>query len=84
MVEFLVYHNIPFTGLATISDKLSRMKVKERTRAIALMFGLGTGNVIAVSGVTGDGKDALLARIGQICTAPVQNAEEEDAAQTNV
>mgnify|MGYP005982666711 FL=1 len=90
MVEFLVYHNIPFTVLATKSDKLSRMKVKERTRAIALMFGLGTGNVIAVSGVSGDGKDALLARIGQICTAPVLSAnvlndsEEDDRQETDL
>lgn len=78
MVEFLVYHNIPFTVIATKCDKLSRMKVKERTRTIALMFGLGTGNVLAVSGVTGDGKDALLARIGQICAADATEESNDD------
>ena len=78
MVEFLVYHNIPFTVIATKCDKLSRMKVKERTRTIALMFGLGTGNVIAVSGVTGEGKDALLARIGQICAADATEESKGD------
>ena len=66
MVSFLVYHALPFTVLATKSDKLSRMKVKERTRAVANAFGLGADNVIAVSGVTGEGKDALLARIAQV------------------
>ena len=78
MVEFLVYHNIPFTVIATKCDKLSRMKVKERTRTIALMFGLGTGNVLAVSGVSGDGKDALLARIGQICAADATEESKGD------
>lgn len=78
MVEFLVYHNIPFTVIATKCDKLSRMKVKERTRTIALMFGLGTGNVLAVSGVSGEGKDALLARIGQICAADATGESKDD------
>ncbi len=71
MVRFLVYHNIPFTVIATKSDKLSRMKGKERVRAVANAFGLGEGNVFPVSALTGEGKDELLARIGQI----VQSAE---------
>ena len=67
MVQFMVYHALPFTVIATKSDKLSRMKVKERTRAVANAFGLGAGNVIETSGATGAGKEALLARIGQVC-----------------
>ena len=67
MVQFMVYHALPFTVIATKSDKLSRMKVKERTRAVANAFGLGADNVIATSGATGAGKDVLLARIGQVC-----------------
>ena len=74
MVSFLVYHAIPFTVVATKSDKLSKMKVKERTRAVANAFGLGVGNVIPVSGLTGEGKDALLARIAQVIR--VQGAAE--------
>ena len=74
MVSFLVYHAIPFTVVATKSDKLSKMKVKERTRAVANAFGLGAGNVIPVSGLTGEGKDALLARIAQVIR--VQGAAE--------
>ena len=69
MVRFLNYHILPFTVLATKSDKLSRMKVKERIRAVANGFGLGEGNVIAVSGLSGDGKDALLKKIGQVIGA---------------
>lgn len=76
MVSFLVYHAIPFTVVATKSDKLSKMKVKERARAVANAFGLGAGNVIPVSGLTGEGKDALLARIAQVIRA--QDAEEDE------
>ena len=66
MVAFLNYHIVPFTVILTKSDKLSRMKAKEQTRRIAQKYGLGEGNVLAVSGMTGDGKEALLAKISQI------------------
>ena len=79
MVSFLVYHAIPFTVVATKSDKLSKMKVKERTRAVANAFGLGADNVIPVSGLTGDGKDALLARIAQVIRVNGAAAEEDEA-----
>lgn len=69
MADFLVYHGVPFTVVATKSDKLSKMKTKERVRAVANAYGLGADNVIATSGTTGAGKDALLSRIAQICTA---------------
>ena len=63
LVDFLNYHIIPFSVIATKSDKLSRMKTKERRRAIASQFGLGEDNVAVVSSVTGEGKDELLTRI---------------------
>ncbi len=66
MIAYLNYHIIPFTVLATKSDKLSRMKVKERLRIVANAYGLGEGNVIAVSGLTGSGKEELLAKIAAI------------------
>ncbi len=66
MTGFLNYHILPFTVVATKSDKLSRMKIKERVRAIANGFGLGEGNVIAVSGLSGAGKTELLQKIGEI------------------
>ena len=81
MVSFLVYHAMPFTVVATKSDKLSKMKVKERTRAVANAFGLGADNVISVSGLTGDGKDALLARIAQVIRVNGAAAEEDEGAE---
>ena len=81
MVSFLVYHAMPFTVVATKSDKLSKMKVKERTRAVANAFGLGADNVIPVSGLTGDGKDALLARIAQVIRVNGAAAEEDEGSE---
>ena len=66
MIGFLNYHILPFTVIATKSDKLSRMKIKERVRKVAQSYGLGEGNVLAVSALTGDGKDALLKKIETI------------------
>lgn len=69
MVEFLNYHIIPFTVIATKSDKLSRMKRIERLRAVAQGFGLGVDNVIAVSGLTGEGKETMIKKIEEIIAA---------------
>ncbi len=66
MLSFLNYHIVPFTVIATKCDKLSRMKRKERVRAVANAYGLGEGNVLAFSGLTGEGKEELLAKISQI------------------
>ena len=66
MISYLNYHVVPFTVIATKADKLSRMKQKERVRQVANAIGLGEGNVIAVSGMTGEGKDQLISKIAQI------------------
>ena len=68
LVDFLNYHIIPFSVIATKSDKLSRMKAKERKRAIASQFALGEDNVAVVSSVTGEGKADVLSRIAQVCS----------------
>ena len=69
MVTYLNYYILPFTVIATKCDKLSRMKQKERVRAVANAYGLGIDNVMAVSALTGEGKDRLLAKIKQIVGA---------------
>ncbi len=66
MITYLNYHILPFSVIATKSDKLSRMKQKERVRSIASAYALGEDNVIPVSGLTGDGKEKLLSKISQI------------------
>jgi len=66
LVKFLNYHIIPFSVIATKSDKLSAMKRKERRRAIAQGFGLGEGNVIVTSAETREGRDELTEKIAQV------------------
>ncbi len=66
MIAFLNYHIISFTVIATKCDKLSRMQQRERVRAVANALGLGMDNVIAVSGLTGTGKDTLLSHISAL------------------
>ena len=63
MLAYLNYHILPFTLLATKADKLSRMKQRERARKVAQSAGLGEDNIIAVSSLTGEGKDKLLKKI---------------------
>lgn len=66
MVTYLNYHILPFTVIATKSDKLSNVKGRERVRAVANAYGLGADNVISLSGLTGAGKDKLLSKISEI------------------
>ena len=56
MINFLYYHRIPFTVVATKADKLSKMRVKENVRKLAAGFKTGEGNIIAFSSETGGGQ----------------------------
>lgn len=73
MVTYLNYYILPFTVIATKSDKLSRMKQKERVKAVANAYGLGIDNVISVSGLTGEGKDKLLAKINTVISLKAES-----------
>lgn len=82
MIEFLNYHRIPFTVIATKSDKLSRMRVKEHAKQVAAGFKLGVDNVIPVSAQTRAGKEDVQDRIDQILSIaalpPVEEEPEEE------
>lgn len=80
MIEFLYYHRIPFTIVATKADKLSKTRVKEHVRAIASEFKTGEGNVVAFSSETGRGKEDVLSLLDRILFLSEQNEEpaEED------
>lgn len=66
MIEYLYYHIIPFTVIATKADKLSRMQVKKNVSAIAAAYKCGSGDVIATSAQTRQGLDEVLAAIERI------------------
>ena len=75
MIEFLYYHRIPFTIVATKADKLPKTRVKEHVRAIASEFKTGEGNVVAFSSETGRGKEDVLSLLDRILLLSEQNEE---------
>lgn len=66
MVEYLYYHIIPFTVVATKADKLSKAQVKKNLTAIAAVYKCGVGDVIASSAQTRQGLEDVLERIERI------------------
>lgn len=66
MVHYLNYHIIPFTVIATKSDKLSKMKVKESVRKVAAGFNIGEGNIIATSALSKIGRAETLDKVEKI------------------
>lgn len=83
MVEYLYYNLIPFTVVATKSDKLSRAQVDRSVTNIAATYKCGRGNILAVSSLTRQGLNEVLAVIEGVLSR-VKNAqngsedEEED------
>lgn len=63
MVEYLYYHLIPFTVVATKADKISRQKIKSNRNAIASVYKCGEGDVIATSAQTRQGLEEVLEKI---------------------
>lgn len=76
MINFLNYHIIPFTVIATKADKLSRMRIKENVKKVAAGFALGEGNIIAVSSETRFNKEIVLQKIEQIISLRNETKEE--------
>ena len=76
MIDYLYYERIPFTVVATKSDKLAKTRVKDAVRRIAAAFKTGEGNVLPVSAVTKKGKDEVLSLIEKICTLETETEEE--------
>ena len=84
MMQFLHYHTLPFTVVLTKADKLSKMKLKENTRAIAADLYLGVENLIATSAETGYGKTDILDKIRAVidrANAPAEDADEEEGEE---
>ena len=76
MIDYLYYERIPFTVVATKSDKLAKTRVKDAVRMIAAAFKTGEGNVLPVSAVTKKGKDEVLSLIEKICALATEPEEE--------
>lgn len=66
MIEYLNYHILPFTVIATKADKLSRAQAQRSVINIAAAYKCGVGNIIVTSAETRQGLNEVLQRIEQI------------------
>jgi len=66
MVEYLYYHTVPFTVIATKADKLSRAQADKSLFNIAAAYKCGKDNVLATSAETRQGLDRVLEKIENI------------------
>lgn len=71
MYNYLFHNNLPFTVIATKSDKVGKSQVKNRCRAIASFLKLGESNVVPVSSQDKIGKEQVLQIIEQVITQTV-------------
>ncbi|MDE6505404.1 MAG: ribosome biogenesis GTP-binding protein YihA/YsxC [Clostridia bacterium] len=77
MLDYLYYHIIPFTVIATKADKLSKAGIAKNVKNIAAVYKCGVDNVIATSSETRFGLEAVLGRIESIIHATYQTVEED-------
>lgn len=78
MMEYLHYHTIPFSVIATKSDKLSRMQQKAAVKTVAAGLKLGEANIIPFSSETGAGKEDVLNKIESVLTLLKEVPIEEE------
>ena len=65
MYEFLLYYNIPFTIIATKADKVAKSKRQQSANQNAKLVGAPPWG-LPFSAETGEGRQALLDRLGSI------------------
>ena len=65
MFQWVLYYGIPFTLVATKSDKLARSKRQLAANSAAKLLGAPPAALV-YSAQTGEGREALLTRIGQV------------------
>ena len=66
LVSYFIYYQIPFTIIATKTDKLSRAQINKSKKLIDDTFRIGTENVIMTSSEKKTGKEEILNRIEQV------------------
>lgn len=67
MFAYALYYGLPFTLIATKADKIAKSKRKQAAAAAAKQLG-APPSAIPYSAESGDGRAAVLERIGQILT----------------
>ena len=82
MFRWLLYYGGPFTLVATKADKLAKSKRQQAANAAAKALG-APPYAIPFSTETGDGRDALLTRIGQILQDSEKSAVPDEKSSVN-
>ncbi|MDD6887527.1 MAG: ribosome biogenesis GTP-binding protein YihA/YsxC [bacterium] len=82
MFRWLLYYGVPFTLVATKADKLAKSKRQQAANAAAKALG-APPYAIPFSTETGDGRDALLTRIGQILQDSEKSAVPDEKSSVN-
>ena len=78
MMAFLLYHNIPFTVVATKADKIAKSKRQSAANRNAKLAGAPPWG-LPFSSETGEGREALLARLGSIVGEKLPASQENEA-----
>lgn len=63
MLTYMYHYGLPFTLVATKSDKLSRAQASRAVQTLASALAVGRDDIIAFSSQTGQGKEAVLQRL---------------------
>ncbi len=63
MINYLYHYAVPFTIIATKTDKLPKTKIKPRLKEIATELRVGVGDIIGSSAQTGAGKQEIFTAI---------------------
>lgn len=66
LINFLNFHNIPFTVIATKDDKLSNNQRRQALTVVARGLKVGVDNVIPISSLNKTGGDKVLQRLEQV------------------
>ena len=78
MMAFLLYHNIPFTVVATKADKIAKSKRQSAANRNAKLAGAPPWG-LPFSSETGEGREALLARLDSIVGEKLPASQENEA-----
>lgn len=77
MFGYILYYGIPYTLIATKSDKLARSKRKQAACAAAKLLG-APPYAVAYSSESGDGREELLERIDAVVHPLAEPASDEE------
>ncbi len=78
MISYLYHYHLPFTIIATKSDKLGKSKIKPQVFALASEIRVGADDIIAVSSLNKSGNDKVLSKLDAIISFYKETAFDEE------